>query len=92
MGVDDDDRGEDDNAGGGHYNKSSGITPPPQPPVAITSGPDPSLQYALCITISARGHNGSASPRKKDHVPFLIVAAPPLVRQRFRLSFASRSL
>ncbi len=66
--------------------------PPPPPPVAITSGPDPSSQYALCIAISARGHSGSASPRKKDHVPFLVVAAPPLVCLCFRLSFASRSL
>ena len=57
--------------------KTVGSTPPPHPPVAITSGPDPSLQYALSITISARGHSGSASPRKKDHVPFLVVAAPP---------------
>ncbi len=91
VGDDNDDRGGDNDAGGGHYNKNSGIThpsttskaagspPPPPPPVAITSGPDPSLQYALCIAISARGHSGSASPRKKDHVPFLLVAVPPLV-------------
>ena len=73
--------------------KAAGSPPPPPPPVAITSGPDPSSQYALCIAISARGHSGSASPRKKDHVPFLVVAAPPLVRLRLppliRLSFAS---
>ncbi len=93
MGNDDDDRGGEDDAGGGHYNESSGITPPPlPPPVAITSGPVPSSQYALCIAISARGHSGSASPRKKDHVPFLVVAAPPLVHLRLppliRLLFA----
>ncbi len=62
--------------------KASGSTPPPSPLVAITSGPDLSSQYALCIAISARGHCGSASPRKKDHVPFLVVTAPPLVRLR----------
>ena len=62
--------------------KAAGSPPPPPPPMAITSGPDPSSQYALCIAISARGHSGSASPRKKDHVPFLVVAAPPLVRLR----------
>ncbi len=73
--------------------KAAGSPPPPPPPVTITSGPDPSSQYALCIAISAGGHGGSASPRKKDHVPFLIVAAPPLVVcLRFRLSFASHSL
>ncbi len=59
--------------------KAAGSCPPPPPPVAITSGPDLSSQYALCIAISARGHSGSASPRKKDNVPFLVVAAPPLV-------------
>ena len=59
--------------------KAAGSSPPPLPPVAITSGLDPSLQYAPCIAISARGHSGSASPRKKDHVPLLIVAASPLV-------------
>jgi hypothetical protein len=73
--------------------KAVGSPPPPPPPVAITSGPDPLLQYALCIAISARGHSGSASPRKKDHVPFPVVAAPPLVRlclpPLIRLSFAS---
>ena len=68
--------------GGSHYNKSSGITPPLPSPVAITSGPDPPLLYALCIAISARGHSGFTSPRKKGHVPFLVVAAPPLVRLR----------
>ena len=72
--------------------KAAGSPPPPPPPVAITSGPDPSSQYALYIAISAHGHSGSASPRKKDHVPFLAVAAPPLVRLRLspliRLSFA----
>ncbi len=73
--------------------KTAGSPPPPPPPIAITSGPDPLSQYALCIAISARGHSRSASPRKKDHVPFLVVAAPPLVRLRLppliRLSFAS---
>jgi hypothetical protein len=73
--------------------KAAGSPPSPPPPVTITSGPDPLLQYALCIAISARGHSGSASPRKKGHVPFLLVAAPPLVRLRLppliRLSFAS---
>ena len=43
--------------------------------------------------VYCRGHNGSASPRKKDHVPSLVVAAPPLVRLRvpplIHLSFAS---
>ncbi len=86
-------RRRDDKVGSGHYNKSSGITPPsPPPPVAITSGPDPLSQYALCIAISAHGHSRSAFPRKKDHVPFLVVAAPPLVRLRLppciHLSFA----
>jgi hypothetical protein len=73
--------------------KAAGSTPPLPPPVAITSEADPSSQYALCIAISARGHSGSASLRKKDHVPFIVVAAPPLVRLRLlpliRLSFAS---
>jgi hypothetical protein len=71
--------------------KAEGSPPPPPPPVAITSGPDPSSQYALCIAISSHGHSGSASPRKKDHVPFLVFAAPPLVHLRLppliRLSF-----
>ncbi len=92
MGDDDDDRGGDDDTGGGHYNESSGITPP-SASIAITSGTDPSLQYALCIAISARGHSRSASPRKKDQAPFLVVATPPLVHLRLPplicLSFAS---
>ncbi len=72
--------------------KAAGSPPPPPPSVAIISGLDPSLQYAMCIAISARGHSGSAFLRKKDHMPFLIVAAPPLVRLRLPplicLSFA----
>jgi hypothetical protein len=72
--------------------KETGSPPPPPPPVAITSGPDKLLQYSLCIAVSARGHSGSASSRKKDQVPFLIITMPPLVRLRLppliRLSFA----
>ena len=72
--------------------KAAGSPPPLPPPIAITSGPDLVSQCALCIPISAHGRSRSTSPRKKDHVPFLVVAAPPLVRLRLpsliRLSFA----
>ncbi len=84
MGDDDNDRGGDNNAGGGHYNESSRITPPSASSCCHNQWAGPFV---------AVWHSGSASPRKKDHVPFLLVAAPPLVRLRLppliRLSFAS---
>ncbi len=83
MGNEDNDSGGDDDAGGGHYNKSSGITPP---------SASSRRHHQWAGPIVAVWHSGSASPRKKDHVPFLVVAAPPLVRLRLpsliRLSFA----
>jgi hypothetical protein len=68
--------------------KAGGSLPPPPPPVAITRGPDPSSQYALCIAVDTAD---PPPPERRTTCLSLLSPRRLLSACAFRLSFASHS-